>query len=235
MSVTASRELAALFPPGAVVFETHTPGDVARLLPAEAACLRLAGADRAAEFAAGRACARAALSVLGIEGFALRAASDRQPLWPEGIVGSITHTDHYCAVVVAVRREIAALGIDCESARAVGEKLWTKIAVPAERDWLGALASDERDAGAALVFSAKEAFYKCRYPTSATRFGFHDVSIRLYGPLRGAGAFSIDIEGGSEPIVPPGHALVGRYRFCDGRVTTAITTTADIAAGCVLP
>jgi hypothetical protein len=58
---------------------------------------------RRAEFAAGRACARAALRRLGINGWPLLVGSKREPLWPAGVVGSITHTDGLVAAAVSRR------------------------------------------------------------------------------------------------------------------------------------
>ena len=85
MPVTMSNALRGLYPAGVVAAELREPGDVASLLPAEAACLaRGAVPVRAHEFAAGRQCARYALAQFGIADFPLLAASDRRPLWPRG-------------------------------------------------------------------------------------------------------------------------------------------------------
>src|ERR1700730_18709662 len=81
-----------LFPQTFVIKERRIPGAPAELHPAEAEDVARAVPKRIAEFAAGRACARAALAEFGVREFALRAAPDRQPLWPEGFIGSIAHT-----------------------------------------------------------------------------------------------------------------------------------------------
>ena len=81
-----------LFPQTVVVKERRIPGDPAELHPAEAEHVARAVPKRVAEFAAGRTCARAALAEFGVREFTLRAATDRQPLWPERFIGSITHT-----------------------------------------------------------------------------------------------------------------------------------------------
>src|SRR3984893_9355145 len=84
--------LRTLFPRSVVVRDRRIPGDPVELHPAEAEYVARAVPKRIAEFAAGRACARAALAEFGVREFALRAAPDRQPLWPEGFIGSIAHT-----------------------------------------------------------------------------------------------------------------------------------------------
>src|SRR5208282_3247294 len=96
-----SVSLQSLFPAGVVGAELRAPGDASLLLPAEAEFLGRAVPKRVQEFAAGRLCARRALAEFGIVDFPVRTAHDRQPVWPEFLVGSITHTEGYCAAVVA--------------------------------------------------------------------------------------------------------------------------------------
>ena len=92
------------------------PGDASLLYPEEAVSVAKAVPKRVGEFAAGRLCARRALAEFGITGVPLTMAPDRAPVWPESMVGSITHTRGLCAAVVAERRRFASLGIDVEVA-----------------------------------------------------------------------------------------------------------------------
>jgi 4'-phosphopantetheinyl transferase EntD len=80
------------------------------------------------------------------------------------------------------------LGLDSEVAGGVEEKLWPAICLPQELAWLDALPGDERAGAATLLFSAKEALYKCQYPLFAQRLDFHDLQIAPidWGRLRGA-------------------------------------------------
>ena len=115
-------------------------------------------------FAFGRACARAALG----EDIAIPVGQGGQPTWPAGVIGSITHTDdHAAAVVMTAGRSI---GIDLESRAHAARTpdLLEMVALPSERGL-----------DAALVFSAKEAVYKCLYPITGTFLEFHDVELAL--------------------------------------------------------
>jgi len=172
-----SADFRGLFPDGVAAAELRLPGDPSMLLPAEAACLGQAVKKRVQEFAAGRLCARRALAEFGIEGFALRVQSDRQALWPAAMVGSITHTDGLCAAVVAGRDSFLGVGVDSEVAGDVKPELWEMICTPREIAWLGSLPGAEQARAATLIFSAKEAFYKCQYPASVEFLDFHDVLI----------------------------------------------------------
>ncbi len=188
--------LAALFPEEVAAAETRQPGDPALLYPEEAEHVARAIAKRAGEFAAGRLCARRALARLGVHGFPLRMGEDRRALWPPGIVGSITHTHGFYGVVAARSASIRAIGIDAEVIGRVGRHLWPKICTPAETAWLEALDAADQVRLGALVFSAKEAFYKCQYELTRAWVGFHDVELDPAGCDPRGGCFTL------RPLVP---------------------------------
>lgn len=169
--------LASLFPAGVIVTELREPGDPAALLPAESVHLARAVAKRAQEFAAGRLCARRALREFGIDQYPLSVAADRQPMWPPGFVGSITHTAGLCAAAVASRDVVAAVGIDTEIVGHVTPDIWPTICVAGEAAWVDSLSLAEQAAAVTLIFSAKEAFYKCQFPLTGEWLDFHDLSV----------------------------------------------------------
>lgn len=84
------------------------------LFPIEEAAVSRAVAGRRAEFAAGRQAARQALKALGYAPVAIPMAEDRAPVWPQGIVGSLSHCPAACIAVVAEAARIASLGVDIE-------------------------------------------------------------------------------------------------------------------------
>jgi 4'-phosphopantetheinyl transferase EntD len=172
-----SPQVGKLFPLGAIAADLRGPGDPLLLLSAEAAFLGRAVPKRAQEFAAGRLCARRVLAEFGIEGFPILVADDRQPIWPDSMVGSITHTAGYCAAVIAGRRVARALGLDSEVVGDVNQEIWPRVCNSTEIAWLDSLPASERNAAATLIFSAKEAFYKCQYPVAGEALAFHDVSV----------------------------------------------------------
>jgi 4'-phosphopantetheinyl transferase EntD len=214
-----------LFPAAVVGAELREPGDTSLLLPEEAEYLGRAAPKRAQEFAAGRLCARRALAEFGVTDFPIRVASDRQPLWPELLIGSITHTDGYCAAVVAERRRFSAIGIDCEIVGHVTPELWPQICVSAELLWLDSLAPPERDAAVTLLFAAKEAFYKCQYPLVAEWLDFHDVVVESESwGQRGQDVAPILIRA-TRRLRFEEHAplpIVGRYRFHEEFVSVGV-------------
>ena len=219
---TLSTALGRLFAPGVVAAELREQGDPSLLLSAEATHVGRAVPKRMQEFAAGRLCARRALAEFGFVDYALKVAEDRQPMWPAGMVGSITHTTGFCAAVVARQRAATALGIDSEVVGRVNAEIWHKICVPVESAWVESLPAPQRPGAMALIFSAKEAFYKCQYPAVRQRLNFHDA--RVEAPVWGApgGEFRIHA---MRSLAIAGYAalpLPGRYLFHEGFVTAGL-------------
>jgi 4'-phosphopantetheinyl transferase EntD len=226
---TLSAHLGGLFPPGTVAAELRGPGDPELLLPAEAAHMGRAVPKRAQEFAAGRLCARRALAEFGILDFPVRVADDRQPIWPEFMAGSITHTQGYGAAVVAERRTVAALGLDSEVIGDVTANLWPSICMPSETAWIESLPATERAAAVTLVFSAKEAFYKCQYALVRERLNFHDVRVEVAAWGAPSGGYRIHpirpIALRRRTVLP----VEGRFLFHDELVSTGLAL--PVAAG----
>ena len=176
-----AADVAALFARTDVVaFELNGDGDESQLHPDEAAWIGHASGKRRREFAAGRICARAALLELGVAADQpLGSGQDRAPLWPDGVIGSISHTADYCIAVLA-RADGSGdgIGIDAERYGRVGDHLHRTIFTTAERAWLGRLPGPERAETATTLFSGKEAFYKAQHPLTRSWVGFKDVSGR---------------------------------------------------------
>lgn len=164
--------LAGLIPASCVVEEAVPQLYDAELFPEERASIAKAVDKRRAEFGTARVCARRALARLGYAPMPLVPNKDRSPVWPGGVVGSITHTRGYCAVVVARDSELLSLGVDAEQDKTLTPDMIEMICTPHERTQLF-----ERDA--VVYFAAKEAFYKCQYPLTQQFLGFQDVELDL--------------------------------------------------------
>ena len=221
---TLSTELAAVFPPGAVAAELiAAQAPRALLAPAELEFISHCAEKRIDDFTRGRACAQRVLRELGIQDFALLAGATREPLWPDSIVGSITHTDGYAGAVVARKSDLRGIGVDCELIESVDEELWSRICTVTEQERLARLPSAERARHAALLFAAKEAFYKCQFPLTHEWVGFEDVVIEPVewpvsaGSLRIIPQTELPLEG---RVVA---SLIGRFQFRDRWVITGVT------------
>jgi 4'-phosphopantetheinyl transferase EntD len=193
------------------------------LLPEEEAFVARAVSRRRNEFAAGRACARQALAAIGETPGALLPGSDRLPIWPPGVRGSITHTDRLCAAAVGRRDDgLQSVGIDLEPAEPLPADLWDTVCVPAERHWLDGTAPGDRGLLARALFSAKECAFKCQYPLTSTMLEFHDLVVTLD---RNMGTFSARL-GREAPPFRRGHTLAGRIRIANPFIACAMVIDA---------
>jgi 4'-phosphopantetheinyl transferase EntD len=200
----------------------HT--EPAELWPAEQAAISNAGPKRRHEFAAGRILARRALARLGLDNVELGAGPDRVPIWPKGVIGSITHTHAWCAAAVARRKDFAAIGIDVEHLDALDDSLLEHVLTDNERGDIEALPWPERGSIASLVFSAKEAAFKAQYSISGQFLDFHAMEVIL--DLAG-GRFRATLTTSVEPLLTVGHHFSGRFLRQGALVATAVTIDAN--------
>jgi 4'-phosphopantetheinyl transferase EntD len=207
-----------LFPDGVVFVEADDDLAAEPLHPEEAAQTARMGAARRREFALGRACARRALASLGIRGEPLLCGPDRAPRWPDGMIGSLTHTDGYCAVAVARRGELLALGLDAESAP-LSARAALRVLDADERARLDRLASPPAQGYATVAFSAKESIYKALFPLCGRKLVFGDAAIEIDPRAR---AIRITLRAGGEGALPPGASIEGRYALAPTCVLTSV-------------
>ncbi|MDE0660785.1 MAG: 4'-phosphopantetheinyl transferase superfamily protein [Gammaproteobacteria bacterium] len=128
------------------------------------------GDVRRREYSSGRRVARHALEALDIRGVAVTARG-RLPVWPVGIVGSITHSRVLALAMVGRRMDIAGIGVDLELERRVTGQLARRVLLPRERERVV-----EKD-WATMLFAAKEAVYKAVNPLVGEYLAFADVEI----------------------------------------------------------
>jgi len=213
--------MAALLPRGVVAYEMKGLCSADSLLVAERDCLAKASAPRLQEFAAGRACARAALSALGWSAGPILVGADRSPVWPPGFAGSISHTMGYCLAVAAKRSDagaaIRSLGVDAETMGSVTSDLWPHLMRDEEVNHLLRLGEAEQAVHASLIFSAKEAFYKAQYPLTHGWINFEDVAVEL-----GDSTFVATLRNTDLPIAKQALTFEGKFRIDYPYVVTAM-------------
>jgi 4'-phosphopantetheinyl transferase EntD len=152
------------------------------LFPEEAVSVERAVLTRRQQYGAGRVLARRVLAELGREPVALLNDVQRVPIWPAGVVGSITHTHKWCAVAVARSSDVGAIGADVEAATPLELGLWERVCRPEEREFLRKQRLAESGLLAKAVFSAKESIYKALYPQIRVFLDFQAMRIELSAP-----------------------------------------------------
>lgn len=167
-----------LAPPAVATAARWIEGPAPDVLPDEFEVITRAVEVRAREFAFGRACARHALAGLGLADAArmpIPCRSDRTPHFPDGIVGSVSHTRDLAAAVAAPDTHVRALGLDVEKLRPLEPAIVPMVTTAAER------ARGAADPGETVRwFGAKEAVYKCWYTAGGQRIlEFEEVEVDL--------------------------------------------------------
>lgn len=159
--------IAELFPPDlGCCASTMLPPDH-NLLPEERAAIADMAPKRLAEYSLGRHCAHRAMEALGSAAAPVIKGEDRAPIWPTGLIGSISHCEQTAAAVVGRTEAYQGIGLDIEAAGELPEELRRLILRPDE------------DGDAKLRFSIKEAVYKCIYPTLGHYVDFQEMQIIL--------------------------------------------------------
>jgi 4'-phosphopantetheinyl transferase EntD len=188
------------------------------LFPSEAALVSAAVDPRRAEFARGPSPPRQAMALLGVPAAPILATPERAPMWPAGLVGSISHASEYCCAAMGWAEDWAGVGVDVEVLQPIDCELERNILSPAERSALERL--DGRIPWACVVFSIKEAMYKLWNPLMECWLDFHDALVRLDPDAR---RFEVSVIGQPAPSVPPAlRRMAGRFDIVGRHVVSAI-------------
>lgn len=155
--------------------------DNEELHPEEHAFTRSMSLKRQNEFKAGRIAARKLLKNFGFKNFPLLPGKNREPLWPCGISGSISHCDEYCLAVVSRWRNAPLIGVDIEPLEPLPGNLECKVCTENEKTWVRSMKQNgSLVPWSKLIFSAKESAYKCIYPLVKKFIDFREAEIVFY-------------------------------------------------------
>ena len=145
----------------------------------ERALVANASAKRIREFTLGRQAAKLAIAALTSTSIeqsrlvSILAGPRREPLWPPGIVGSITHSADFAVAAVSHATRVRGIGVDVQSCeRALSSGVERRICTDQE---LAFARGSERKL--LQIFSAKETFFKLYYPLCKKFIAFRDVSV----------------------------------------------------------
>ena len=142
---------------------------------------QLSSVSRKEHYRSGRICAGEVLSKLGTRGHpVLRDPQTREPLWPEGISGAITHSGNWAAAAAGKTSDVLGIGIDLEDLeRQVDSRISRHVCIPEEQKWLQECGEDFLEQNLKIIFSAKESIFKAFFPYTRTYLHFHDARILM--------------------------------------------------------
>lgn len=212
-----------ILPAAAVAIEAFDDEAPVELFPEEEAAMGQALPNRRREFATARGCAHRALRRLGLPPGPVPVGEERgEPVWPRGVVGSITHCRGYRCCAVAHEAELASIGIDAEPHEPLPEGLIDDLANAEERAMLGELAATTIHWDR-LLFCIKESVYKAWYPLTRRWLGTGDTQLTIDPVQRSFEA----------KLLVPGPTLAGaelsgfagRWLLRDGLLVAAIAVS----------
>jgi 4'-phosphopantetheinyl transferase EntD len=199
------------------------------LYPDEEVLMSRAVPARRQEFTTVRACARHALAKLGLPAAPILPGPHGAPIWPAGVVGSMTHCAAYRAAAVARATEISSIGVDAEPNEPLPPEVLHLVADDEEQAWIAELLATRPEVSwDRLLFSAKESVFKTWFPLTGRWLDFRQATITLDPKGR---TFSTRLTASAATLVkPPLTGFTGRWLARDGLVITAITVSrADYA------
>ncbi|MDM5091688.1 4'-phosphopantetheinyl transferase family protein [Aeromonas rivipollensis] len=202
-----------------------TPASFAAQGMALPASLQGAAPKRLGEFLAGRLAAREALGSFGLAGSTVAIGRAREPLWPAGMEGSISHSQlaGQGVALCGVRPAQGGMGLDLEAWLEADQaaQLWPGIVD--EDEWgrleagVGAVGLD-RAQGLTLVFSAKESLFKALYPRVGRYFDFLDA--RWLGMTDQS--LTLELKVPLTPTLPAGWRCTLHWQRLPGGVLTTL-------------
>lgn len=135
---------------------------------------------RRAEFFAGRYCAQQSLLSLTGRASIVHIGLCRDPLWPAGVAGSISHSINHAIAATALKINARGIGIDIQDA--IDSETYTSI--KAQIIFGDELKLIQRYDKASiqllifsLIFSVKESFFKAAFPEVGHYFDFSCISV----------------------------------------------------------
>lgn len=217
-----------VLPDEAVGVEAFDDPPEAFLYPQEQAVVSRAVGRRRREFRAVRHCARRAMRELGCAPVPLLPGERGMPLWPPGVVGSMTHCPGYRAAAVGHVGDLIAIGVDAEPHDMLPPDVMVHVALREEQARLTELATvAEEICWDRVLFCIKEATYKAWFPLTRSRLGFRDVAVRISSDTSGAatGDFCVRVlVAGQSTAGEPVTRFSGRWLVGGGLVLAAVAT-----------
>lgn len=135
---------------------------------------------RRADYLAGRVCAQAALTLIQKGTESVATGLGGEPLWPEGVVGSVSHSVSLAAASVTADAHVFAIGLDIQAPASRSAKI-SLCNIASIRADLGRISlplnSEIKPILPELLFSARESFFKAFYPVKKLRIGYEAVEL----------------------------------------------------------
>ena len=99
------------------------------------------------------------------------------PMWPDGVAGSISHSQKWAGALVGSISSYHSIGLDIESIGRVTQDLWHLFFNDQEIDFLKSRSAKYQELFSTILYSMKEAFFKMQFQLTQKFIEFKDCEI----------------------------------------------------------
>jgi 4'-phosphopantetheinyl transferase EntD len=135
---------------------------------------------RKAEFFAGRYCGKKSLGLLDGTIADIYIGKNRNPIWPNHIVGSISHSNSHAVAATALKSTIRGIGVDIQDEIGADTQLKIESLIVFEDEYKNVFQSNKNlteQETFTIAFSVKESFFKAAFAEVGRFFDFSCISI----------------------------------------------------------
>ena len=179
-------ELQSILPPNCfscveVINNTNSDSEFT-LYPEELALTKKMSSKRLYDFSSGRYAARKLLLNYEIEKHPILIGENRAPIWPTGIIGSISHSENLCIAVISDKKALNSIGVDIESSKRINADILPLICNEEEISHIKLLEKASNInilTNAKLIFSIKESLFKCLNPLINNWIDYKEMQVKI--------------------------------------------------------
>jgi 4'-phosphopantetheinyl transferase EntD len=172
------------------------------------------------EFITGRTCCKRCLNRMNISDFPVLKDKYGLPVFPDHIVGSISHTKSIGIAITGKKEEYKALGIDVEEIGRIKKQHIGIFTTQEELNFLIQFSGFKQEAYSTLIFSAKEAYHKMMFSITKNILNFKNINISVTG----SNTFIVRLLKKPYGYYTSDKLLTGIYFFSDRKIITTMFT-----------
>lgn len=176
---------------------------------------------RKAEFVAGRFCARKCMEYYGVASKNIPIGGHREPIWPDGFLGSITHSHNRAICVFGSTDEYRGVGVDIETIfpERLAQSVKNQILFGDELNFTGNTTL-RKNTLVSLAFSAKESLFKAIFPSVRKYFGFESAELSEIDMANSE--LSLTLTSNLSDVFRKGQVYRCHFRFIEKQVVTLL-------------
>ncbi|MCG9629018.1 4'-phosphopantetheinyl transferase superfamily protein [Vibrio mediterranei] len=181
---------------------------------------------RRSEYLAARYAAQCLLKTTGCRSN-VGTSHNREPIWPLGFCGSLSHTDNKAIALLCSERSGLLPGVDIETFTSSTMKDIENVFTTEEEQSILKFSNLSYELALMIVFSTKESLFKAIYPDVRKYFGFELAKVVSFDDK--ARKITLCLTKDLSRNQRKGKEFTGTYFFDENKVITMLTDTRIVA------